>query len=197
MIKGDETGIVGFGQGKITLISQMNHLAHGIVSGHGVVSVPLFTGLMYHESNYYLTLEAISIGDKKLEYPSPIVEGNMIIDSGSILSYFDTYFHMDIEREVEKVINAKSVEDPLKILHVCYRTQDNITIPTITMHFRGADVMLNAENTFVKTSKDVMCLAFAAQDRISIFGNLAQINYLVGYNLKKNTISFKLTSCTK
>ncbi|KAM7512300.1 hypothetical protein LguiB_011175 [Lonicera macranthoides] len=221
-MKGDESGIIGFGRGKVSLISQMKYLAHGkfsyclppvssqwtkstkmnfgdngVVLGPGVVSVPLYTGLVYHESNYYVTLEAISVGDKKLEYPSPIIEGNMIIDSGTILSYFGTYFLMDIDREVKKAINAKPVEDPLKILNVCYRTQDNITIPTITVHFRGADVKLNAENTFVKTSKDVMCLAFGREDRISIFGNLAQINFMVGYNLEKNTISFKPTDCTK
>ncbi|KAM7512302.1 hypothetical protein LguiB_011177 [Lonicera macranthoides] len=222
IMKGDETGVLGFGRGKVSLISQMKNLVHGkfsycfppvssqwtkstkmnfgdnaVVSGPGVVSVPLSTGLKSHESNYYVTLEAISVGDKKLEYPSPIIEGNMIIDSGSTLSYFGTYFLIDIVREVRKAINAKPVEDPLKFLKVCYRTWDNITIPTITAHFRGADVKLNAENTFVKTGKDVMCLAFAREDSISIFGNLAQINFLVGYNLEKNTISFKPTVCSK
>ncbi|KAF5951251.1 hypothetical protein HYC85_009195 [Camellia sinensis] len=71
---------------------------------------------------------------------------------------------------------------------------NNITIPIITAHFTGADVKLNPMNTFIRTSDNIVCLAFAPAN-IAIYGNVAQMNFLVGYDLSKKTVSFKHTDC--
>jgi hypothetical protein len=61
---------------------------------------------------------------------------------------------------------------------------------------------LHPISTFVRIADDVVCFAFTStnptdKDDIPIFGNLAQQNLLVGYDLKQKTVSFKPMDCTK
>ncbi|KAJ4721426.1 aspartic proteinase CDR1-like [Melia azedarach] len=106
------TGIVGLGGGDdVSLISQLkssidgkfsyclvpleasveqntskiNFGANGVVSGSGVVSTPLAsTG---PATFYSLTLEAISVGNNRIAFDSATSEGNIIIDSGTTLTF--------------------------------------------------------------------------------------------------------------
>jgi len=65
----------------------------------------------------------------------------------------------------------------------------------ITAHFRGgADLKLNPVNTFLQVADGIICLAFHSGET-AIFGNVAQQNFLVGYDLQKQTVSFKPTNC--
>ncbi|GAY31702.1 hypothetical protein CUMW_286160 [Citrus unshiu] len=91
----NQTGTIGLGPGSSSLISQMATsiagkfsycLPHegsstinfgGIVAGAGVVSTPLII-----RDHYYLTLEAISVGNQRLEFVSG---GKYFIDAGNIL----------------------------------------------------------------------------------------------------------------
>ena len=112
-----------------------------------------------------------------------------------------TYLPLDIyswlESAVRSEIGSKTVSDPLGILSLCYRVSTNLTMPVITAHFAGADLKLNHFNTFIKTSTEVACLAFAPSIIVAIFGNVAQMNFLVGYDLSKGTVSFKPSDCGK
>jgi transketolase len=85
------------------------------------------------------------------------------------------------------------------MLNLCYSiTSDEYDFPIITAHFKGADVNLYSINTFVLVADGVACFAFgSSRDGASIFGNLAQKNLLVGYDLQKNIVSFKSIDCTK
>lgn len=47
---------------------------------------------------------------------------------------------------------------------------------------------LKSYNTFVKTSKKALCLTFAPASFMPIYGNLAQINFLIGFDLVKKTV---------
>lgn len=48
---------------------------------------------------------------------------------------------------------------------------------------------LNPTTTFVQINEELVCLAFLANKKISIFGNLVQSNLLVGYDLcEENSI---------
>ncbi|KHN37650.1 Putative aspartic protease [Glycine soja] len=184
------SGIVGLGRGPVSLITQLSPSTGGkfsyclvpglstassklnfgdaaVVSGHGTVSTPLFS--QNGQVFYFLTLEAFSVGRNRIEFGSPRSggKGNIIIDS---------------------------------VLGLCYKvTPDKLdaSVPVITAHFRGADVTLNAINTFVQVADDVVCFALQPTETGAVFGNLAQQNLLVGYDLQKNTVSFKHTDCTK
>ncbi|CAK8536829.1 unnamed protein product [Lathyrus sativus] len=82
----------------------------------------------------------------------------------------------------------------------CYNgTLDMLEAPIITAHFRGADVQLNALNTFYQVDHEVLCFAFLKNGNSSlvIYGNVAQQNFLVGFDIKNNVTTFKPTDCTK
>ena len=74
---------------------------------------------------------------------------------------------------------------------------DDIELPTVTAHFEGADVVLQPLNTFSLVADDIICLTALASDQFAIFGNLAQMSFIVGYDLDARSVSFKPTDCTK
>ena len=124
------------------------------------------------------------------------LEGNIIIDSGTTVTTLPPEFYPTFESAVAEEIDLERGHDPSQFLSLCYkRTSDSIEIP-ITAHFTGADVKLNPGTTFIQINEELSCLAFRANES-TIFGNLAQSNLLVGYDLVKKTVSFKPTDCTK
>jgi hypothetical protein len=184
--------------------SKLSFGSDAVVSGAGSVS----TGLSPIRPNmnfYFLTLEAMSVGNKRLEfgnYSSPLgddseSEGNIIIDSGTTLTLFPEDFYSRLEAAVVEEIDLVRVDDPSQTLSLCYKSaSDDIRVPNITAHFKGADVKLNLVNTFLRVSEEVLCFAFHSSESIYIYGNVAQLNFLVGYDTEANTVSFKPTDCT-
>ncbi|XP_061350079.1 aspartic proteinase CDR1-like [Gastrolobium bilobum] len=223
---GKTSGIVGLGGGPISLISQLGSSTSGkfsyclvpmfsdsnnsssklnfgenaVVSGDGTVSTPLV--IKKPDVYYYVTLEAFSVGDKKIEFGSSSSgfseEGNIIIDSGTTLVLLPSDVYSKLESAVANVVKLERVQDPTQQLNLCYRaTSGQLEVPIITAHFKGADIQLNALNTFVEVDDGIVCLAFTSSDGLAIFGNLAQQNFLVGYDLQNNIVSFMPTDCTK
>ncbi|XP_057968059.1 aspartic proteinase CDR1-like [Malania oleifera] len=189
--------------------STMNFGAEAAVTGAGAVSTRIVA--KSPSTYYYLTLESISVGDQTVEFVSSslsssssdgggsnkaVEEGNIIIDSGTTLTILPTDFYDRLESEVAKAIDLPRVEDPQGSLSLCYSTQKDIDAPAITAHFTGADVKLKPLNTFVRIADDIVCLTFVSSTSLAIFGNLAQMNFLVGYDLKARTVSFKPTDCS-
>ena len=170
-----------------------------MVSGNGVVSTPLVA--KDPSTYYYVTLEGISVGNKRFAYEASSKavdsnEGNMIIDSGTTLTFLPQEFHNDLISAVEKAIDAERVSDPKDGLGVCFRSKDDIDVP-ITVHFTGADVKLKPINTFARMDDDLVCFTMIPSDGLAIFGNIAQINFLVCYDLKAKKVSFLPADCTK
>ncbi|KAL0346441.1 UNVERIFIED_CONTAM: Aspartic proteinase CDR1 [Sesamum calycinum] len=100
--------------------------------------------------------------------------------------------------EVKSQMKLREIDDPQGLLSLCYLSIENAAqVPEITVHFKGADLKLKYVNVFVKTSKSALCLAFAPASSVAIYGNLAQMDFLVGYDLEKRTVSFKPTDCSK
>ncbi|GMY05099.1 aspartic proteinase CDR1-like [Fagus crenata] len=219
------SGIIGLGGGPLSLISQLNKSisgkfsyclvpatensnatskinfgTNGTVSGNGVVSTPLVA--KDPSTFYYLTLEGISIGSKRFAYKASskafaTEEGNIIIDSGTTLTFIPPAFHEDLVSALEKAIDAERVSDPRGVLSLCFKSKGDIDVPIITAHFAGADVKLQPMNTFARMDDDVVCFTMIPSDDLSIFGNLAQMNFLVGYDLEAKKVSFLQADCTK
>ncbi|XP_047159980.1 aspartic proteinase CDR1-like [Vigna umbellata] len=215
------SGVVGLGRGPASLISQLgssiaekfsyclapmsntsSRLNFGdaaVVSGEGTVSTPILS-IGDATVVYFLTLEAFSVGNKRIKFGSSSsesdVDGNIIIDSGTTLTLLPDDVYSKLESAVAHEVKLKRVKDPSKQLSLCYESSfDDLNAPVIVAHFRGADVKLNAVNTFVEVEERVVCLAFMSS-KLAFFGNLAQINLLVGYDLEKKRVSFKPTDCT-
>ncbi|XP_019435243.1 PREDICTED: LOW QUALITY PROTEIN: aspartic proteinase CDR1-like, partial [Lupinus angustifolius] len=220
------SGIVGLGNGPVSLITQLGSSIEGkfsycltpsfsntkspsklnfgkdaVVSGSGVVSTPLFLDTVF----YYLTIEAFSVGNKRVEFGKSSTSeggsGNIIIDSGTTLTLLPEDVYSDLESAVAEAVKLERVEAPTRLLSLCYQlpsSDEKLQFPVFTVHFIGGDIELNPINTFVKVTDDIICFAFAPTNQpISIFGNLAQQNLLVGYDLQKKTLSIKPTDCRK
>ncbi|XP_050387271.1 aspartic proteinase CDR1-like [Argentina anserina] len=223
------SGIVGLGGGDQSLITQFGNSIEGkfsyclvpfasageqtsklnfgdnaVFSGTGVVT----TSIVQDQSQktfFFLTLEAISVGDTKISFSSSSSSaasgnGNIIIDSGTTLTLLEQSFYSNLEGAVDKVVGGERVTIPEVPMPLCYKVSQSgdLNVPNITVHFSGADVVLEPKNTFVKVSDEATCFAFAPSESLSIYGNLAQAGFLVGYDVNQKTVSFKPTGdCTK
>ncbi|KAE9454447.1 hypothetical protein C3L33_13649, partial [Rhododendron williamsianum] len=167
-----------------------------VVSGPGVVSTPfVFKGKFNY---YYLTLESIIVGNKRLGYETKMPpdtrsgslggEGNIIIDSGTVLTFLPSGIFANLESQLGKVIKGKPMKDPGGVFKLCYRDDNIDHYPSLTFKFKGAEVELPALITFFQVGK-LLCLAMAPTDDVAVFGNLSQENFLIGYDLVKKQIS--------
>ncbi|KAL5100352.1 hypothetical protein RYX36_004679, partial [Vicia faba] len=209
------SGIIGLGSKPFSLISQLGSLADGkfsyclvpilskesissklsfgdmsVVSGPGTVSTPA--------DDFVAFLEAFSVGDQILKLPKSSI-ANTIIDSGSTLTRLPADVYLKLESIMASSIKLKRVNDPTGYLSLCYKgTIDMLDAPIITAHFRGADVQLKALNTFYQVDREVVCFAFltSGNSPLVIYGNVAQQNFLVGFDIKQKIASFKPTDCT-
>lgn len=183
------------------LPSQLNFGSNGVVAGPDVVSTPLL--LEYPYTFYFLTLEAISVDGERLEFHNRAsyvpLKGNTLIDSGSTLTYLPGDFYRQLESKVNSMIHLERAQQSGQQLSLCYKTESDISSPIITMHFTGADVKLSPLNTFLRITKDVVCLAFAPNEYASTvtYGNWQQMNFLIGYDLERRMVSFKQTDCSR
>ncbi|KAL8500636.1 hypothetical protein ACS0TY_020280 [Phlomoides rotata] len=187
--------------------SKMNFGDSAKVSGAGVVKTPIVP--KSPDTFYYLTLEGITVGAERLDaapsldgddYGSGSTEGNIIIDSGTTLTFLPSDLYDKVQAAVQKQVKGRRIRDPAGILDLCYLASgESESLPEITAHFKGADLRLKAENVFVKTTERSVCLAFAPASSVGvgIYGNLAQMGFLVGYDLERRTVSFKPTDCSK
>ncbi|XP_057450151.1 aspartic proteinase CDR1-like [Lotus japonicus] len=220
----NDMGVIGLGGGPLSLVSQMGALygsrrfsqclvpfhadsrTSGTisfgdasdVSGEGVVTTPLVSE--EGQTPYLVTLEGISVGDTFVSFNSSekLSKGNMMIDSGTPATYLPQEFYDRLVEELKVQSSLLPVDnDPDLGTQLCYRSETNLEGPILTAHFEGADVQLMPIQTFIPPKDGVFCFAMAGTaDGDYIFGNFAQSNILIGFDLDRKTISFKPTDCT-
>ncbi|XP_058777142.1 aspartic proteinase CDR1-like [Vicia villosa] len=178
--------------------SKLNFGDDAVVSGEKVVSTPLVKLEGLANDSYIVTLEAFSVGNKRIEYEGSNSTKNIILDTGTTYTLLPKHFHTNLESAVAEMIKQERVDDPNKLFTLCYNTTLNqLNFPEIIVHFSGANIKLNSHNTFAPIDNGIMCFPFLPFEDLVIFGNFAQHNLLVGYDLKKGIVSFKPTDCSK
>ncbi|XP_017431728.2 aspartic proteinase CDR1-like [Vigna angularis] len=215
------SGIVGIGNGPLSLANQLKPKTGGTFSYcltpmyegdakpsylhfgdlgevvEGAVSTPLIINKV-RPSMYFVVMEAISVGSKRIEFPGNVEYGNIFIDSGATMTYLPDEVYSSLEREMVNAVNLPRTNSPLKGLKLCYEITagEEYHIPTVFAHFKGGGaVKLYSINTFLKVRETVICLAFRSGFQ-AIFGNLAQQDILVSYDTQQNTVTFLNTDCT-
>ncbi|CAM8938143.1 unnamed protein product [Rhodiola kirilowii] len=182
------------------LKDRVSHIYFGqnaVVHRPGTIRVPLVNKqpLTY----YFVTLEALTVGMMKIELigrSGTIEEGNIIIDSGATMVKFPRHVYTKIKRAVTMQTNANPVPDPSPIYDLCFE-KETVQFPSIVAHFRGGDVPLKQYNIFLDV-RGVKCLAFGVSEAgFSVYGSLAQQNFMIGFDKISRTVSFKPFDCTK
>ncbi|KAL0393812.1 UNVERIFIED_CONTAM: Aspartic proteinase CDR1 [Sesamum latifolium] len=222
------SGIVGLGGGAVSIVRQLGATIGGkfsyclttldskssskisfgpnaIVTGPNVSSTPMVQ--KSPDTFYYLTLEGVSVGNEALAYnyipnsnsKASVEEGNIIIDSGTTLTFLPSSLYEELESTLEKSISGNRVSDPQGLFGLCYKLPSNgkINAPPIIAHFTGADVELTQESTFLEVEEGVACLTFVPSQDLAIFGNLHQMNFVIGYDLENKKVEFLPTDCSK
>jgi hypothetical protein len=132
-----ETGILGLGRGVMSFVSQLAFTSSSKSFSHcftplgsdpnnssrisfgnsievlgDVVSTPLISRDT-HPSFYIVTLKGISVGDKYLPYDSlsTVFEGNMLLDSGTSITYVPLDLHHRLTAEVKQQILLDPIVD--------------------------------------------------------------------------------------
>ncbi|KAI9082906.1 hypothetical protein K1719_035049 [Acacia pycnantha] len=184
----------------VALFHWSHRLVPPLMGNSRTVSTALVDG--HRPAWYFLTLEGISVGDKRFNVSPgllPVADGNIIIDSGTTLTLLPQLLYSNMEFEVASQMTLERVRIPQNLLNLCYKlpSDKSFAAPTITIHFKNANLKLDVTyNTFFIVSEGVVCFAFKAYSSGSIFGNLAQANFQVGYDLQKKMVSFKPMDCT-
>ncbi|CAN1245959.1 Aspartic proteinase CDR1 [Linum grandiflorum] len=213
------SGIVGLGGGPASLVSQLGSTISGKFSycmppfgtnkpstlsfgQNAVVSNGVSTPILSDESQptfYYLQLDAISVGTTRVPFNNgggaANQQGNIIIDSGTTLTFVPSTVLSQLSDAITSQVTggtATQVDD----LGPCYKDDGSLKVPNVTMHFDGGDVELTQANTFLEVAEGVYCFAFAGSNSLPIYGNVAQQNFLVGYDVKEGSVTFKPTDCT-
>ncbi|KAJ0552780.1 putative nepenthesin [Helianthus annuus] len=214
-------GVVGMGRGVLSLVTLSNQTIFSYCLGSRFdpeTSSVLLTGseasnyydsdvqttpLVTDASNYIITLEGISVGETKLAVTKNdfvTSDGGMVVDSGTTFMYLDARI---IEMISNEFVNQTKLEKYTGYakpyytgLEHCFNAPGNVQIPNLVFHFEGADWELPKENyIYQQQGNDMACLAFVADDKQFIFGNMQQQNMMVIYDLYNNNLSFKPANC--
>ncbi|KAK9683534.1 hypothetical protein RND81_10G148500 [Saponaria officinalis] len=188
--------------------SKINFGNNAEVSGPGVISTPIFKKGPTSIIHYSLTLKGLTIEKTHIPFYSKFFrdsqskdKGNMVVDTAMSLTYLPEDMFSIFKSALESIIKGEKIQDPNEYLNLCYKTDNNgadLNIPNITAHFVGGDLVLRPYNTFILSSDEVLCLAVAPLLGLpyGYLGNIAQMNFLVGYDIVGHKISFKPTDCT-
>ncbi|CAN0829798.1 Aspartic proteinase CDR1 [Linum grandiflorum] len=215
------SGIVGLGGGPASLVSQMG----SSISGRFAYCLPPFesrkpselsfgpsaivtrgvrTPLFIDKEDptfYALQLDAISVGKVRIPFPNVgggskrTGVGNIVIDSGTSLTLIPGIVMTPLMDAVNRLVRGGT---PTQVdgLALCYKEKGRFRVPDVTMNFQGGDVVLTRLNTFVEQQLGVYCFSFVETDSIAFYGNVAQQNFLIGYDVWGKTVTFKPKDCT-
>ncbi|KAL7124102.1 hypothetical protein ABFS83_14G026200 [Erythranthe nasuta] len=177
-----------------------------VPAGPNVVSTPLKEGYLLHAPGYYVRLEGISVGNKRLEFndtpAAPTRFGNIVFDSRATNTMLPSGFYDLLENALAGAIASKRVPDPREgAAGLCYAAASPVNFPALTVHFEGADLVLPRGSVFAEVveSKGVVCLTFSRTIATAypVFGNMHQRNILIGFDLDNRKVDFLPTDCAK
>ncbi|KAK4253517.1 hypothetical protein QN277_010179 [Acacia crassicarpa] len=224
------SGIVGLGAGPLSLVSQLGSeigyiFSYCLVpyfsnytgklklgkeakisrSHRAVSSTPFITGGATN-SNYLITLEGVTVGNKTVK-TSPKREGNTIIDSGGTWFFMEPRFYTKVEALIKESIGVEEVKNASDLFKLCYSNKHDESIinkfPDLVVHFKGgADLHLKSDPNLLFPQDDLICLAIIPQEDdgsgiLFDYGNVLQVNFQVEYDLEAKKISFAPATCSK
>lgn len=159
------------------------------------------------ETFYYVELIGISVGGVRVRGISPALfkldsagNGGVIIDSGTSVTRLTRPAYTAL-RDAFRARAAHLKRGPeFSLFDTCYDLsgQSAVKVPTVVLHFRGADMSLPATNYLIPVDDNgSFCFAFAGTiSGLSIIGNIQQQGFRVVYDLAGSRIGFSPRGCT-
>lgn len=220
-------GLLGLGRGRLSFPTQTGRRFNrkfsyclvdrsasskpsSIVFGDAAVSrTARFTPLLRNpklDTFYYVELIGISVGGKRVSAITSSLfkldtagNGGVIIDSGTSVTRLTRSAYVAL-RDAFRVGAAKLKRGPeFSLFDTCFDLSglSEVKVPTVVMHFRGADVSLPATNYLIPVdSSGSFCFAFAGtMSGLSIIGNIQQQGFRVVYDLAGSRVGFAPRGC--
>ncbi|RCV13361.1 hypothetical protein SETIT_2G339900v2 [Setaria italica] len=181
------------------------------LDGTGVHSTPFVASpaMAPMSTYYYLNLKGISLGTTALSIPPNAFSlnadgtGGLIIDSGTTITSLVDAAYQQVRAAVVSLVTLPTTMDGSAAtgLDLCFAlpspTSAPPAMPSMTLHFDGADMVLPADNYMILDS-GVWCLAMQNQTNgaMSTLGNYQQQNIHILYDVGRETLSFAPTKCS-
>ncbi|XP_057731660.1 aspartyl protease family protein 2-like [Arachis stenosperma] len=155
---------------------------------------------------YYVELLGISVGGVLVRGISASLfrldrtgNGGVIIDSGTSVTRL-TRPAYEALRDAFRVGAARLKRAPeYSLFDTCFDLSGmtQVKVPTVVLHFRGADVSLPAGNYLIPVDdKGTYCFAFAGtMSGLSIIGNIQQQGFRVVFDLAGSRVGFTPRGC--
>ncbi|XP_061357090.1 aspartyl protease family protein 2-like [Gastrolobium bilobum] len=181
-----------------------------VVFGDSAVSrAARFTPLIKNpklDTFYYVELLGVSVGGSPVRGISASLfrldqtgNGGVIIDSGTSVTRLTRPAYVAL-RNAFRVGAAQLKRAPeFSLFDTCYDLSGltQVKVPTVVLHFRGADVSLPATNYLIPVdTSGSFCFAFAGtMSGLSIIGNIQQQGIRVVYDLAGSRVGFAPRGC--
>ncbi|TYI50828.1 hypothetical protein E1A91_D12G130600v1 [Gossypium mustelinum] len=220
-------GLLGLGRGRLSFPTQTGRrlnrkfsycLADRSASSKpssllfGDTAIPrtaVFTPLLTNpklDTFYYVQLLGISVGGTRVPKIRPSLfkmdrdgNGGVIIDSGTSVTRLTRPAYIALRNAFRLGSSNLKRAPAFSLFDTCYdfSGKTSVKVPTVVLHFRGADVSLPATNYLIPVdSSGTFCFAFAGtMSGLSIIGNIQQQGFLVAYDLAGSRIGFKPNGC--
>ncbi|XP_076891091.1 aspartyl protease family protein 2-like [Bidens hawaiensis] len=220
-------GLLGLGRGKLSFPNQagrqfgskfsyclvdrsMSSKPSSLVFGNAAVSrVARFTPLLKNpklDSFYYVGLVGVSVGGVLVPGISSSLfkldnsgNGGVIIDSGTSVTRLTRPAYVALRNAFLSGASHLKRGPNFSLFDACFDLsgQTEVKVPTVVMHFTGADVSLPASNYLIPVdSNGSFCLAFAGTTSgLSIIGNIQQQGFRVVYDLSGARVGFAPNGC--
>ncbi|XP_042499720.1 aspartic proteinase CDR1-like [Macadamia integrifolia] len=165
--------------------------------GRVVKATPILGGPAV--GKYYLNLLSISIADQRISNP-PLTLWRTLIDSGSPYSLFPPGPFASVKSYLLSYLqpyNVKTIRSRDQ-LDLCFDRPNGFNkFPSITFHFRNADLVLGPENSF-EIKDDYFCLAMVYFEDLTdiLIGTYQQANFRFLYDLHGSILSFSPEDCS-
>ncbi|XP_021807754.1 aspartic proteinase nepenthesin-2-like [Prunus avium] len=212
---GNEAGALGLSRQPLSLISQLgikkfsycmvlpNNEGSGsrmYFGSEAVISGGQTPFLEGEDRYYYVTLIGIRIGDQNVPLPDGIFnmtsdgEGGFMIDSGTTYTFLRSEAYDALIKALSEAIDFPQRRGPSEWFELCFEGSFEdleSAAPDVTFIFDGAEVILMKQTTYIEAKKGLWCLAMLrSNEKLSIFGNVQQQNYFVGFDLEEQVVSF-------
>ncbi|EYU40714.1 hypothetical protein ABFS82_14G134400 [Erythranthe guttata] len=220
-------GLLGLGRGKLSFPTQAgsrfgrkfsyclvdrsaSSKPSSMVFGESAVSRnAVFTPLLTNpklDTFFYVGLNGVSVGGTRVPGVAaslfkldPTGNGGVIVDSGTSVTRLTRPAYVAL-RDAFRIgaSNLKRSSD-FSLFDTCFDLsgKTEVKVPTVVLHFEGADVSLPASNYLIPVdSEGKFCFAFAGtMSGLSIIGNIQQQGFRVVFDLAGNRVGFAPRGC--